>query len=817
MSRIRAASIGTYLAVLTVLAVLPALILIIHSGLQQRHEAITQAERQMTILVRSMAEHQEGEIKAARQTLETLVQTNAIQSQNPSACTELFRKVLGQTSNLLNLTLCDKNGQVIASARPHGGLNLSDRKHVREALEKKTFAAGEFIFTRMGAMEPAFPFAFPVLDHQNQVQGVLTAVLGLSTFKNLLEHARLPNGTFIAVTDHHGIRLYYHPEDTKNHPIGHPIGVTGWQAALQTQKTGLISSIASDGQTKRFAFYPMYLRSQTTPYLFMWAGIPEQQILAPANMEWQRNLSVMGVVILFSIFLARLFGQHTLVKPLEALAKASQNFGQDQLWQLPHLSCQPSEIRQLSATFTTMTERLENSRAIQQQSEQRLEHLATHDELTGLANRTLLLDRLEQAIREGIRQQQGVAVLLIDLDRFQVINDSLGHDQGDQLLCQIGERLCQRVRATDTVSRLGGDEFALVLGTLDKEDNLLPFLQKLLKDISRPCHIGNHHIVVTASIGISLFPSDGHDSITLLRNADLAMYQSKRHKGDFTFYASDMNRHAVKILELERDLRQALDRRELLLHYQPKVSIQSGKIVGCEALIRWQHPSCGLVSPADFIPLAEETGLIVPIGAWVLEQACLQAMRWQQQGLRTLTMAVNLSSRQFRHGDLCETIDAVLEKTSLQPQLLDLELTESMIMEDPDGAAQTMRELKGKEVLLSLDDFGTGYSSLNYLRRFPVDCLKIDASFIRDVAQDASSAAVAASIVDIAHHLGLITVAEGVETVDQLNFLKKCHCDVLQGYLYSRPLPAEDFTALLSKDHDLKQALGPQEDTPGDH
>ncbi|EAT15474.1 EAL domain-containing protein [Desulfuromonas acetoxidans] len=812
MFRIRAASIGTYLGVLTVVAVLPALVLIIHAGREQRRDAIVQAEHQMTILVRSMVEHQEGEIKAARQTLKTLVQTEAVQSQDPTACKQLFHEIICHSSNLLNITLCNKSGQVVASARPFNAISLADRKHFRDALQKKSFSAGEFIFTRLGDTEPAFPFALPVRNSHNQVKGVLTIVLAVSSFTNLLEHASLPQGSFIAVTDHHGLRLFYHPENSETHPIGQPIAAESWQAAQQARDPGLVSAVASDGRVKRLAFYPMYLNSQTTPYLFMWAGIPEQQILAPANLEWKINLSVMAVVILFSVLLARFFGQYTLVKPLAALAQASHNFGQDQPWQLPSQYCQPAEIEQLSATFTTMTQRLENSRAIQLQSEQRLEHLATHDELTGLANRTLLLDRLDHAIEEGMRQHHAVAVLLIDLDRFQVINDSLGHDQGDRLLCQIGKRLCQHVRSTDTVSRLGGDEFALVLGDLNNEESLIPLMQDLLKEISSPCHIDNHHIVVTASIGISLFPNDGNDSITLLRNADLAMYQSKRHKGDFTFYSSDMNQHAVKILELEKDLRQALERGELLLHYQPKVSLQSGKIVGCEALIRWQHPLRGLVSPADFIPLAEETGLIVPIGTWVLEQACQQAISWQQQQLPTITMAVNLSSRQFRHGNLCDVVDTILETTTLHPDLLDLEITESMIMDDPEGAVQTMIALKERGVLLSLDDFGTGYSSLNYLRRFPVDCLKIDASFIRDVAQDSSSAAVAVSIVDIAHHLGLTTVAEGVETVEQLDFLEKCHCDILQGYLYSRPLPAEDFTSLLRSNLDLKQTLSKKPD-----
>jgi len=429
---------------------------------------------------------------------------------------------------------------------------------------------------------------------------------------------------------------------------------------------------------------------------------------------------------------------------------------------------------------------------------EQLKHLATHDELTGLANRTLLHDRLAQSLHYAHRSGRLVAVLLLDLDRFKVINDSLGHAFGDQVLCAVAQRLRQNVRETDTVARLGGDEFVILLAEVAAVEDVALVARKILDNLTLPYRIGDREVMLTASLGISLYPKDSDDGATLVRNADLAMYRTKRNdRSHFTFYASEMNRHALEMLELENALRQALEREEFCLHYQPKVDLSSDRVIGCEALLRWQHPQRGMMPPADFIPLAEETGLIVPIGAWVLMEACRQAKAWQKQGLSGMGVAVNLSARQFRKGDLPQFVEEVLRDVDLDPRLLDLELTESMVMDDPKGAERTMRDLKSLGVSLSLDDFGTGYSSLNYLRRFPVDSLKIDRSFIRDVADDPSGASVVTSVIDIAHNLGLTSVAEGVETSEQLAFLAACGCDIYQGYLCSKPLPAEELAALL--------------------
>jgi diguanylate cyclase (GGDEF)-like protein len=391
-----------------------------------------------------------------------------------------------------------------------------------------------------------------------------------------------------------------------------------------------------------------------------------------------------------------------------------------------------------------------------------------------------------------------VAVLLLDLDRFKVINDSLGHDFGDKLLCALAQRLRQIVREADTVARLGGDEFVILLAEVAEVDDAGLVAAKILRLLAEPHRLDEREITLTASLGVSLFPRDSDDGATLIRNADMAMYRAKRDgRSAFAFYSPEMNRRIRETLDLEGALRQALERDEFRLHYQPKVDLPSGRVIGCEALVRWHHPQRGMVSPADFIPLAEETGLIVPLGTWVLKEACRQARAWQDAGLPALNIAVNLSARQFRKGDLPQLVEEFLRETGLNPSLLELELTESMVMDDPAGAERTMRTLKELGVRLSLDDFGTGYSSLNYLRRFPVDSLKIDRSFIRDVATDPSGASVVTSVIDIAHNLGLTAVAEGVETREQLVFLLGCGCDMLQGFLFSKPLPAEEFADLL--------------------
>jgi diguanylate cyclase (GGDEF)-like protein/PAS domain S-box-containing protein len=430
--------------------------------------------------------------------------------------------------------------------------------------------------------------------------------------------------------------------------------------------------------------------------------------------------------------------------------------------------------------------------------EERIRHMAHHDALTDLPNRVLLYDRVGQLLARARRGGQMLAVLFIDLDRFKNVNDSLGHQVGDRLLQLVAERLRACVRESDTVARLGGDEFVVVVPDLAQPADAAGVAQKLLESLAQPFRIDSHDLHITPSVGICAYPDDGEDVETLMRNADTAMYHAKEMgRNNYQFFTAGMNAAAQHRLALENDLRRALERAELTLHYQPQLDLKTGDIIGFEALARWRHPERGMVPPAQFIPVAEDSGLINRLGEWVLEQACAQAEQWRRAGMPRLQVAVNLSAQQFRREGVAQTVASVLRQTGLPAHCLELEITESVIIQQAGEAVVKLTELNEMDVQLSLDDFGTGYSSLSYLKRFPIDKLKIDQSFVRDISTDPDDAAIVTAIIAMAHSLGLEVIAEGVETAEQLAFLKLLGCDKAQGYYFSKPLPAEEFESLL--------------------
>jgi diguanylate cyclase (GGDEF)-like protein/PAS domain S-box-containing protein len=433
-------------------------------------------------------------------------------------------------------------------------------------------------------------------------------------------------------------------------------------------------------------------------------------------------------------------------------------------------------------------------------AERMINRMAFTDCLTDLPNRRLFKQRLNEGIKDAQAQDEQLAVLFIDLDRFKIINDSLGHAFGDHVLQEIAERLKSCIGPQDTLCRMGGDEFTLLLPHVAGPQDVIEMSQRILQIVRQPMIVDGNEVQLTTSIGIAMYPENGQDTDTLMKNADIAMYRIKeRGKNNFQFYSDVMNEHAVQNLQLERELRKALERDEFVLHYQPQVNVATGQITGMEALIRWQHPVRGLLSPNHFIPLAEETGLIVPIGEWVLRKACLEGRRWMKDGRLPMRMAVNLSLLQFQEPHLVETIKNILDETGLEPRFLELEITESIAMNNVEQVVAKLEQLVQLGVQISIDDFGTGFSSLSYLKKFPIHKLKIDRSFITDITSDPDDASIVSAIIAMAHSLKLNLIVEGVETEDQQFYLHRLGCCEMQGFLFSRPLPVGKLDQLLEQ------------------
>jgi len=495
---------------------------------------------------------------------------------------------------------------------------------------------------------------------------------------------------------------------------------------------------------------------------------------------------------------ARIHKQHVMniMKMIDARNRAS-SLGTDGGEPLAHLMSEltsesenPMFLRSYTAMQIAEERRLAN---------EKINHLAFHDALTNLPNRMLFQDRVKACFEQARVFNRKPAILFFDLDRFKVINDTLGHHVGDNMLQVLADRLRTLVRPEDTMARFSGDEFIWLIPHVLDRDEAAAFAREVGRIVSKPYDYGGQELFVTASIGVSFYPEDGTDADTLIKHADTAMYRAKEKGGDtFEFYHPDMNFRSLERLHLETHLRKALSRDQIRVYYQPLVDLGSGNIFGMEALVRWEHPELGLVSPGEFIPLAEETGVIVPIGNWVLREACMQNKRWHDMGY-DLCVSVNISMQQFQHPEFVPTIQETLAETGLDPSWLALEITESVAMKNVNFVMETIEELKRIGVYISIDDFGTGYSSLSYLKRFRVHTLKIDRSFIRDVTTDEDNAAIVTALIAMSQQMKMRSLAEGVETTEQLRFLKERGCNEVQGYIYSKPLPAGDFEKLLEK------------------
>ncbi|MBL0385302.1 EAL domain-containing protein [Tumebacillus sp. ITR2] len=699
---------------------------------------------------------------------------------------------LVKTSALIdNATISDEDGIVIASTPADlsdtVGEYIGDREYVVKAMGNSSAYLSDVNWTNTG--RPVLVISIPILDENEHPMYCINLALRLSDNKllsNLFQKIDLGAGGYVYIFDRNG-HLISHPD---HYRIGEDISQNEVvQEVLKHQDAGYRKVTNTKGilMDASFAFVPEVGWGVV-------AQVPDAASL-DSFFSFRNTLQLLSLIVLVPLALVTALLALQIIKPIRTLYDAVDQVARGDYESDLALKASKNEIGQLSKRFNEMFQTIRNAR-------EQIEYQALHDPLTGLPNRTLLADRIGQMIAHADRSHTRVAVAFLNLDRFKAINDSLGHSIGDRLLCEVAQRINEYVSDSDTVSRIGGDEFLLAMPNVEHMQDVLSVVHEVLKSLNIPFLIDGHELFLTASIGISFYPSDGLGVEELIKNADMAMHRAKElGRNICQLHTPAMNTEAEERLVLENHLRRALEREEFLVYYQPKIDLISGHIVGMEALLRWNHSIWGMISPAKFIPIAEDTGLIGSIGEWVLRTACADTKRWQDLGLPPLRVAVNLSAHQVHQPNLVETVEDILEKTGLHPQYLELELTESILMQNTENVIDTLHRLREMDIAIAIDDFGIGYSSLSYLQRFPISTLKIDQSFVSSIVRtgDRIDGVIAKVVLALAHNLGLESVAEGVETPDQQAFLQEAGCDFAQGFLYSRPIPAQDFEYLLLK------------------
>ena len=902
---------------LVLLAVVPALGLILYSGLEARYQEGARAQEQALQLVQRISYDREQAIKETRQLLITLAQLPAVRERDAEACSRILRGISRLHVRYANLGAIRPDGSVFCSALPSTARpNARDSSWFQQVLRTRDFSVSQFHFGGITG-RAVLTMAYPAIGG-GEVAAVVFASLDLSWLNRYLSESLLPPGSVLSVIDRRGTVLARYPDP--EFWVGENIADTPLaQEILMHQQAAVTEARGMDAVPRLYAYTP--LAPALTQGVYVYIGIPSAVAYAEPEHVLRRNLLGLGLVALLAI-VAAWWGGAFLLRRAQPLLAATRRLAAGDLAARSGIDYGADEIGQVARSFDHMAEALhardqalresqaklekaqevahigswvftpilaggqltwsretcrifgltedrfdnrietffamvhpEDLEAVKEAnraalagdksydiehrivrpdgsvhwvheqadivrdaageavsmvgvvqditerktSEERIQYLAYYDALTGLPNRALFMDRLQHAVIDADRRERLVGVMFLDVDRFKDVNDSLGHETGDQLLKAVAERLTVVVRKGDTVARLGGDEFTIILAGMAHVDDAAHVAQKVLEVFEQPFHVAQRELHMTASVGITLYPFDDSNFSHLLRNADIAMYRAKEAgRNTYQFYTAEMTAKANERLALKNDLQRALRQHEFSLVYQPIVSLREGRILGVEALLRWRHPERGLIAPDQFIGLAEETGFIVALGEWVLHAACQQCVVWHRRGFPELQMAVNLSARQFRQAHLADTVRTVLEQTGLDARRLELELTESVLLEHDETTAGSLRTLSNAGVSLVIDDFGIGYSSLSYLRRFPIRTLKIDRSFTRGIPTDPDSSAIAASIITLAHSLGMQVVAEGAETVEQLEFLRRQGCDAYQGFHFSKPLPPDDMERLLT-------------------
>lgn len=777
------------LLVLILVSVMPAFGIIAYSSIEQRDQAVAAAGKQAVAIMRGITLRQHELMRQSHELLGKLAADPGLRAAiRQRRCAKSLAEQREAYAHYTDLFAADARGDIVCSASPEGvGVNVGDRAYFRRAMESRDFAVGDYQISRITG-KSMINLAHPVLDEGGVIEAVIAIGVDLRWLSDLIADAALPPGSILSLVDSSGTILARTPDEEGL--VGRTIPERdAFLKLIAGAGQGSIDSVWLDGVRRVTHVAPIY--GAIPGGIYMRVGIPYDAVFGDVQDVLLRNVLLMlGAVILVLAF-GWLASDHLVLRRVRDLRDTARRFGAGDLSARPHIAPDGGELGELASAFDEMVTRLA-------ERQQRIEYLATRDCLTDLPNRRLFLDRAVQALAHAARSERYLAVLMINVDRLSVVNDSLGRAQGDALLVAIADRLRTCVRQEDTVARFEGDEFVLLLADLERVEYAVSTAAKIAEVFRDPLNLGGNELHITVSLGVALYPGDGESVHTLIKYAHSALHRVKAMGGNgLQFYAPQMSVDAAERLRLEQALRRALERDEFELHYQPKVCLRTGAIVGLEALIRWRDPEIGMIAPDRFIPLAEETGLIEPIGAWVLRCACRQVREWLDAGLAPGSVAVNLSARQFWHGGLAAQVSLILEECGVTGEILELEITESAVMRDLEATVLTLLELRDLGCAISIDDFGTGYSSLGYLRRLPLNKLKIDRSFVRDITHDPSAALLTREIVAIAHALNLTVIAEGVEHEAELAFLVQNGCDEVQGYYFSRPVPAADMLQLL--------------------
>ncbi|TCS35172.1 diguanylate cyclase (GGDEF)-like protein [Paucimonas lemoignei] len=782
-------TLRTRLLIIILLASLPAVGLFLLESSREYDKAQREAQNNLMAMATLVASNESRVVQGIKDILLAISQQPFVQNRDLPMCRDTLVRMAKQFSAYDNFSVIDTNGDILCTGSPlDGAVNVQDRPYFQTMMREKRFVGGAYLVSRVTGLQVA-TFALPVIQ-DGQVTGAISTALRLEELTSMARGIPLPAGTVIGITDMQGVLLTREPAIPEI--IGKPVQDAALMRSLSAGAPHFVDGHGMDGVQRLYAAVPIQFEGK--PFFYVFVGLDKSRLERAARNSLVIDFSVLALIIALSYIGTGYLSQRSLLKPVQRIIAAAQGVSAGNLKARTELNHEAGEIGELARQFDVMAEALEAREEANRSANKYIEYIAQHDPLTNLPNRRLFAMQLEQQTARMKTTGKCLAVLFLNLDRFRLVNDSLGQDVGDQLLLTVAKRLEGCVLAEATVAHLGRDEFVCMLPGVGPQEVMMGVVQTLVRQVTEPFVIGGEHIEIGATVGVSLFPDHSEDGTTLVRYAEVAMHEAKESNMPVRLYSPYMGTIAGRRRVLETELRRALANREFLVAYQPKVDTVSKRIVGAEALIRWQHPEKGLLSPAGYIRVAEEIQLIVPIGEWVLRAACFQNKLWQDAGLPPIQVAVNVSAHQFKRDDFVDTVRHALQDSGLEARYLELEITEGTFLH---GSHEVLHALRGLGIALAIDDFGTGYSNLSYLKNLPVDKLKIDQSFIRDIVRDPNDAAVTQAIINVARSLKLTVVAEGVEDRQTFNILEQLGCDEIQGYYCGKPQLPDDFRALL--------------------